>query len=382
MGGVVTANDPDPNEDPLTYTLEGTDASKFRVRDNGQIEVGAGTELDYETKQTYMVTVMAEDSFGDSASIMVTITVTDMNEGPDITGEDTIEYPENRTSSVETYRASDPERAGTITWSLAGTDAALFDISSNGALTFKEKPNYEMAVEDGEDNMYAVTVQATDADRRMGTKPVTVEVTNVDEPGVVTLSARQPMAGVPLTATITDPDGHPSNPEWQWQKGSSNIPNADGETYTPADSDIGSYLRATVTYKDPESGRDTKRANVRSDYVVLRAASGNNAPEFAADQDPVMPGNQPEAARKVAENTEAGENIGAPVRATDADSGQRLTYTLDGDGDNADVFDIDWATGQIMTKAKLDFETGPSYEVTVRATDPAGDPDVDRCCRN
>ena len=109
--------------------------------------MGAGTKLDYETKQTYMVTVMAEDSFGDSASIMVTITVTDVNEGPDITGEDTIEHPENRTSSVETYRASDPERAGTITWSLAGTDAALFDLSSNGALTFKKSPDYEMAAE-------------------------------------------------------------------------------------------------------------------------------------------------------------------------------------------------------------------------------------------
>ena len=119
------ATDPDPNADPLTYTLEGTDASKFRVRDNGQIEVGAGTELDYETKTTYMVTVMAEDSFSDTASIAVTITVTDVNEGPDITGNDTIEYPENRSSSVETYRASDPERAGTITWSLDGTDAAL-----------------------------------------------------------------------------------------------------------------------------------------------------------------------------------------------------------------------------------------------------------------
>ena len=94
VGSPVMATDPDPNEDPLTYTLEGTDASKFRVRANGQIEVGAGTELDYETKTTYMVTVMAEDSFGDSASIMVTITVTDINEGPDITGEDTIEYPE------------------------------------------------------------------------------------------------------------------------------------------------------------------------------------------------------------------------------------------------------------------------------------------------
>ena len=33
VGGVVMATDPDPNADPLTYTLEGTDASKFRVRD-------------------------------------------------------------------------------------------------------------------------------------------------------------------------------------------------------------------------------------------------------------------------------------------------------------------------------------------------------------
>ena len=32
VGSPVTANDPDPNADPLTYTLGGTDASKFRVR--------------------------------------------------------------------------------------------------------------------------------------------------------------------------------------------------------------------------------------------------------------------------------------------------------------------------------------------------------------
>ena len=218
-------------------------------------------------------------------------------------------------------------------------------------------------------------------------------VTNVDEPGVVTLSARQPMAGVLLTATITDPDSVTTDNmtgsittgvDWQWQKRSSNIPNADEHTYTPDDSDIGSYLGATATYKDPESSRDTKRANVRSDYVVLRAASSNNAPKFADDQDPVMADDQEMAARKVAENTEAGENIGAPVRATDADSGQKLTYTLDGDVCVA-VFDIDWATGQIMTKAALDFEAAPTIDgvkgfiVTVRATDPAGIPQASNC---
>ena len=162
----------------------------------------------------------------------------------------------------------------------------------------------------------------------------------------------------------------------QWQKDSSNIPNADNETYDPLDSDIGAYLRATVTYKDPESGQTTKMANVQSGYVVLRLASNNNSPEF---QDPDTDVDQSDTAtREVAENTEAGENIGAPVRATDADSGQKLTYTLG--GDSADVFDIDWATGQLKTKAALDEETGPSYTVTVRAHGPCWHTPGRPCC--
>ncbi len=77
--------------------------------------------------------------------------------------------------------------------------------------------------------------------------------------------------------------------------------------------------------------------------------------------------------RSVPENTAAGENIGAPVTATDADAGDTLTYTLGG----ADMasFAIDPATGQLMTKAALDFEvpgdadTDNDYEVTVTASD-------------
>ena len=79
----VMAKDPDPNADPLIYTLSGADAGLFRVRDSGQIEVAAETKLDYEaTKNVYMVTLTAEDSFSESASIMVTIMVTDLDEAP------------------------------------------------------------------------------------------------------------------------------------------------------------------------------------------------------------------------------------------------------------------------------------------------------------
>ena len=87
----------------------------------------------------------------------------------------------------------------------------------------------------------------------------------------------------------------------------------------------------------------------------------NNAPEFAAAGD---------GARSVAENTAAGENIGAPVMATDTDAGDTLTYTLGG----ADMasFDIGATTGQLMTKAALDFETKDSYTVEVMADDGNG----------
>ena len=95
----------------MSYTLGGPDASSFDIGlTSGQIMVGA--KLDYETKTSYMVKVIATDSFGDTASIDVTITVTDVNEGPEITGAAQEEYPENGTRRVATFTAVDPELAG------------------------------------------------------------------------------------------------------------------------------------------------------------------------------------------------------------------------------------------------------------------------------
>ena len=84
------------------------------------------------------------------------------------------------------------------------------------------------------------------------------------------------------------------------------------------------------------------------------------APEFPASED---------GARSVPENTVAGEDIGAPVEATDADN-DVLTYFLS--GTDAVSFDIISATGQLQTKAALDYETKDTYSVTVTATDSGG----------
>ena len=105
-----------------------------------------------------------------------------------------IEYAENGMTAVATYTADDPEESAIASWSLAGDDADDFMIE-DGVLSFKKSPNYESGTdgdfnndgdrddtgEEASDNIYMVTVQATDATKRIGMEEVTVEVTNVEE---------------------------------------------------------------------------------------------------------------------------------------------------------------------------------------------------------
>ena len=71
--------------------------------------------------------------------------------------------------------------------------------------------------------------------------------------------------------------------------------------------------------------------------------------------------------RSVAENTAAGTDIGAPLTLPGTGT---VTYTLG--GTDAASFDIVASSGQLQTKAALDYETKSSYEVTVTATDTDG----------
>ncbi len=409
VGTALTATDTKANGDPetLTYSLGGADAAKFRVRQNGQIEVAAGTELDFETKSTYMVTVIATDPFNASASIDVTIMVTDLDEVPEITGDESHKHDEKDGTPVATYTASDPEMTAITSWRVTGTDGAAFMIE-DGVLSFVKSPNYEMPTDiagtgpstaAAVDNMYEITVEATDSTGRTAMKAVMVEVENLDEEGTVTLSARSPGASVDFTATLTDPDAtdddSTSNVTWQWAKSTTkngaytDIEGAESAIYTPTDatgkSDVGYYLQATASYTDPQ-GPD-KSAMMKSETKVQGGRQASEAPEFAAVQDPEGANDAAKAIakREVAENTSAGTAIGAPVTATDADSADVLTYTLSGTDDDDGLFDIDWATGQIMTKSPLNVEdsdlrdsdnsaAGLQLMVTVRATDPAGIP--------
>ena len=79
--------------------------------------------------------------------------------------------------------------------------------------------------------------------------------------------------------------------------------------------------------------------------------------------------------RSVAENSANGTNVGAVVTASDPDAGQTISYAITG-GNAAGGFAINSSTGQITVAnaAVLNFETTPSFALTVRVTDNAASP--------
>ena len=151
-------------------------------------------------------------------------------------------------------------------------------------MTFKETPNFEMPADANRDNEYMVTVVVTDKGidgkgKLSAERDMVVTVTNVNETTdaegnpVVTLSSLQPKVGIPLTATLDDPDGGEKDIEWQWSTTAADttgvpgtpdatqagdISGATSDTYTPKINDVGGILTATVKYADAKgSGQQT-----------------------------------------------------------------------------------------------------------------------------
>ena len=129
IGLPIVATDAD--DDTLTYSLSGDDASSFTFNSvSGQISTAAA--LDFETRNAYELTVSASDGQGGADSVLVTIRVTNVNEPPN--------------------RMAQPTAAGgfeqiTVTWippSNPGPAISGYDVQYRirGAATFDNIANF------------------------------------------------------------------------------------------------------------------------------------------------------------------------------------------------------------------------------------------------
>ena len=421
-------------------------------------DAGTGDASATVPPRAYTVVVKATDSAGgetvdppdldnlpDDSSAVVTITLLNVNEPPEFVNpetdrddvvDDNVEGraadkfeegvdPDPNTAGnqrawngvVSDYTVYDPE--GVVIkgdkWSLEGADAALFTLTLNEdnvkRLSFKGQADFETPMDANGDNIYEVTVVASDVEQ-MAKRSVSVKITDSDEAGTIRLSSENPEAGTPVTATLEDSDGQVINVSWTWQE-SDNAAftepatissrdvtvSADGmmSSYTPTSGDINNYLRVTAEYtdrtedenNDPEpvandlvdgetieetSGHDNIRFNntATSRTVQVVSALTNNPPEFVEGGS---------TTRYVEENSDAErpgravvENIGAPLEIDDTNGEGPGLHTWSLGGPDAASFDIDAADGQLRTRDALDRETEDTYTVIVTVEDSSNEP--------
>ena len=362
VGEPVSAKDQDA-VDSLAYSLGGTDSASFGISSStGQITVGTGTTLDFETTTRYEVTVTATDSSNLSNTITVTIKVSEGNDPPVFATDTATRNVAENTGTGQnigaTFKATDAE-GETLTYTLEGTDAASFDIvSTSGQLQTKAALDYEVK------SSYSVTVKAADSSAS-GTINVTVTVTDVNEPP---LAPGQPgvsgdsASSVSVTWTAPANADRPAIAGYDYQYKKTNEQSWSGATYATD----GVVTSATISGLDASTSYDVQVRAKNDEGTGPWSATGAGS---TGNTDPAFSNSA--TTRDVAENTPADVNIGDPVTATDDDNGDSLTYTLG--GVDAAAFDIDAKTGQLKTKAALDHEAPKNtYTVTVTATDSAG----------
>ena len=373
-------------------------------------------DADEADNSEYVLRVRVSDPSTASATVNVVVTVTEVNEPPAFKEDaptllrvrENVDPPALTLDDGETevdemtYAVTDQDGIvegsyddTSYTYSVSGADSRYFAFDGDGVLGFRtgQRPDFEKK------SSYSITIVARSGQgpRRLSASlDVTIEVVDTEDDGEVSLSQRQPQVGIEILATLSDPDGGVNLTRWVWERSDEapsagcrtyagpwrTIERASSSVYAPRPADVGRCLRATAVYTDELEDADQRAARVLEapargrgpdptpgDDTEPEEGFVNAAPEFP-DQDPSAAGVQSEvASREVAENTRAGQGIGDPVSAVDAD-GDLLIYSLSGEDKSS--FRIERNTGQLKTRAALDYETRSSYSVVVTATDPFG----------
>ena len=209
---------------------------------------------------------------------------------------------ENSAASTVVGAATAREPDGdSLTYSVGGTDAAKFNRvfaldASTGEITVKpgatvdyeSKSSYSLtfSVTDGEDASGSPESEPTTDD----TAQVSIRVTNIDEPGSVSLSTTDPRVGRSVRASISDPDGSPKPFRIEWARAFRattafipflpiSVSDMTPESYTPTEEDKYQFLRVTIFYFDNECRRVYKNNN-----DCRRTAEGTFA-KAVADED-------------------------------------------------------------------------------------------------
>ena len=162
--GTIAASDPDASS-TLSYTISGTDSSKFSINaSSGAVAFLSPPNFESPTDNgldnTYNFTVTVSDG-SLSSSQSIAVAVGNVNEAPSFSIASAQSYVENSGATIS-VAANDPDASSSLTYTLSGTDASKFTISSSGVLSFSSAPDYEAPSDSGSNNIFNLSVAVSD----------------------------------------------------------------------------------------------------------------------------------------------------------------------------------------------------------------------------
>lgn len=340
----LVAKDPDTKTaftQNVFSMLEG-DTSLFRVDSDG--EIWAKKTFDYETDQkTYTLKVLVQDkndpSLKDSA--IVTVNITNSNDGPKFDRNDTTFHVNENELFKDSVKATDQDD-DKITYSIIGT--VPFEIDSTGVITSTRTFDYE------KEKGFTFKVVADDG-KAKDTMTVNIIVDNVNEPvhtKDTTFTVPEYKKGDIGKITAWDEDENPVQ-----------FSVTDTVKYS-IDKNGNLYLKTPYDYNKTKT--DTVKVIVTDGKfydtatVAINVTNVNDKPVLQENDSLFVPEN--------CKNCVAGSVI-----ATDKDN-DPIKYDIIEKG-----FTIDSA-GVIKVTEPLDYEKTKKVMITVTATDPSGAADT------
>jgi hypothetical protein len=198
------------SNETVSWSRSGADSARFTLT-GGVLTISA---RDFETPQStlntnvYVVVITATDASTNATSQTLSVTITNANEAPTITAFSsadtaTMSIAENSTS-LYNINATDVDAGTTLTYSLTGTDAADFIISSTGVLSFSPAPDFEAPIDSDTNNTYIVITWVSDGSLS-DSQTVTITVTNLNESGTASAPSISgtPFKGISIATTVT-----------------------------------------------------------------------------------------------------------------------------------------------------------------------------------